>query len=172
MKLQVEQAKEHIGKLFPYQYTELASVLGDVAAFPWSRHDVTISGEFWYDGQNYIVKGTVKTEGEYACTRCLKPVAHEQLVPFEEAWQEYSSRKAAAAEGDELYCDGETIDLIELVRETLIINEPSQVLCQDDCKGLCPHCGADLNMSDCSCETDVIDPRFAVLRTMLDKNDD
>lgn len=46
MKLQVEQAKEHIGKKFPYSYTISASELGDVTAFPWSRHDITISGEF------------------------------------------------------------------------------------------------------------------------------
>ena len=46
MKLQVEQAKEHIGKKFPYSYTIPTSELGDVTAFPWSRHDITISGEF------------------------------------------------------------------------------------------------------------------------------
>lgn len=46
MKLQVEQAKEHIGKKFPYSYTISASELGDVTAFPWSRHDITINGEF------------------------------------------------------------------------------------------------------------------------------
>ena len=57
--------------------------------------------------------------------------------------------------------DGEEIDLTELIRDTLIINEPSQVLCQDDCKGLCVHCGANLNVSPCSCESFVVDPRFA-----------
>lgn len=46
MKLQVEQAKEHIGKKFPYSYTIPTSELGDVTAFPWSRHDITINGEF------------------------------------------------------------------------------------------------------------------------------
>ena len=50
MKLQVEQAKEHIGKKFPYSYTMPSEELGsDVVAFPWSRHDITISGEFWFD---------------------------------------------------------------------------------------------------------------------------
>jgi len=62
--------------------------------------------------------------------------------------------------------DGEEIDLTELIRDTLIINEPSQVLCQDDCKGLCVHCGA------CSCESFVVDPRFAELRALLDEKDD
>ena len=70
MKLQVEQAKEHIGKKFPYSYTEPASVLGNVTAFPWSRHDITISGEFGYDGQYIIVTGQIERCGEYSCTRC------------------------------------------------------------------------------------------------------
>ncbi|WP_366936345.1 DUF177 domain-containing protein, partial [Veillonella sp.] len=48
----------------------------------------------------------------------------------------------------------------------------SQVLCQDDCKGLCVHCGANLNVSPCSCESFVVDPRFAELRALLDEKDD
>ena len=69
--------------------------------------------------------------------------------------------------------DGEEIDLTELIRDTLIINEPSQVLCQDDCKGLCVQCGANQNVSPCSCESFVVDPRLALLRTLLkEENDD
>lgn len=84
MKLQVEQAKEHIGKSFPFQFTEPATVLGDVTAFPWSRHDITISGDFRYDGQDFIVEGTVTTNGDYECTRCLTEVAYSQTTPFNE----------------------------------------------------------------------------------------
>ena len=171
MKLHVEQAKEHIGKPFPYTCTEPATVLGDVTAFPWSRHDITISGEFRYDGQNYIVEGTVRTEGEYECTRCLTPLTHVQVTPFKETFgvlKEWQN----AEDAEIIPFDGETIDVTDLIRETLIINEPSQVLCQDDCKGLCVHCGANLNVSPCSCESFVVDPRLAVLRTLLDKDDD
>ena len=46
MKLQVEQAKEHIGKKFPYSYTIPSSELGDVTAFPWSRHDIPLMVSF------------------------------------------------------------------------------------------------------------------------------
>nr|WP_295267812.1 YceD family protein [Veillonella sp.] len=46
------------------------------------------------------------------------------------------------------------------------------MLCQDDCKGLCVHCGANKNVSPCSCESFVVDPRLAVLRTLLDEKDD
>ena len=171
MKLQVEQAKEHIGKSFPYRFTEPASVLGDVTAFPWSRHDITISGEFRYDGQNFVVEGTVSTDGDYECTRCLAPVAHHQDTSFTETFGVLKDWEDPEA-SEVVPFDGETIDLTELIRETLIINEPSQVLCQDDCKGLCVHCGANLNVSPCSCESFVVDPRFAALRALLDEKDD
>ena len=161
MKLQVEQAKEHIGKKFPYSYTIPTSELGDVTAFPWSRHDITISGEFWFDGQNYIVQGSIESKGDYDCSRCLKTTEHEEIFS--------DSRDA---DEDVIPFNGEEIDLTELIRDTLIINEPSQVLCQDDCKGLCVHCGANLNVSPCSCESFVVDPRFAELRALLDEKDD
>ena len=167
MKLQVEQAKEHIGKKFPYSYTISASELGDVTAFPWSRHDITISGEFWFDGQNYIVQGSIQSKGDYDCSRCLNTTEHYRKDFFEEI---FSDCRDAADDVNSF--DGEEIDLTELIRDTLIINEPSQVLCQDDCKGLCVHCGANLNVSPCSCESFVVDPRFAELRALLDEKDD
>ena len=167
MKLQVEQAKEHIGKKFPYSYTIPTSELGDVTAFPWSRHDITISGEFWFDGQNYIVQGSIQSKGNYDCSRCLNTTEHYRKDFFEEI---FSDCRDAADDVNSF--DGEEIDLTETIRETLIINEPSQVLCQDDCKGLCVHCGANLNVSPCSCESFVVDPRFAELRALLDEKDD
>ena len=44
--------------------------------------------------------------------------------------------------------------------------------CREDCKGICPHCGADRNEVDCDCEKKQIDPRFAALRALLDSNED
>lgn len=167
MKLQVEQAREHRGEKFPFSYTVPAEELGDVAAFPWSRHDITINGEFWFDGQNIIVNGQAKTEGTYECSRCTTPVEHEELIPFEECFYRAGSDGAE----DAYVYDGVVVDLTELIRETLIINEPSQVLCQEDCKGLCVQCGANLNNSQCSCDSFVVDPRWAELRALL-KNDD
>lgn len=168
MKLQVEQAKEHIGKKFPYSYTMPSEELGsDVVAFPWSRHDITISGEFWFDGQNYIVQGSINSKGDYECSRCLTTTGHERNDSFEEIFSD-----SRDTDEDVIPFNGEEIDLTELIRDTLIINEPSQVLCQDDCKGLCVHCGANLNVSPCSCESFVVDPRFAELRALLDEKDD
>ena len=56
------------------------------------------------------------------------------------------------------------IDLSGPIWETLITALPSRVLCSDDCKGLCPQCGANLNKVTCGCTKDNSDPRFDVLR--------
>lgn len=174
MKLQVEQAKEQIGKVFPYTHTMQAQQLGeDVAAFPWSRHDITISGEYWYDGQHFIVQGIIEREGQYECTRCLEPVYVKNGVSFKETYGVHSYvHDEEEIDDDIFYCDGVEIDLTNLIRDTLIINEPNQVLCQEDCKGLCVHCGTNLNVSHCTCDSFVVDPRLAVLKTLLEKMDD
>lgn len=171
MKLQVEQAKEQVGKHFSYAYTVPALTLGeDVAAFPWSHHDITANGEYWYDGQHFIVQGIIKRIGDYDCTRCLEQTTVNDNIDFEEIFgvEDFD----ASEESTISYCDGIEIELTDLIRETLIINEPSQVLCQEDCKGLCVHCGTNLNVSDCTCDSFVVDPRLAVLKTLLEKMDD
>lgn len=166
MKLQVEQAKGQIGKSIPYLYTVPAKVLGDVHAFPWSRHDITISGEFRYNGQNIIVVGEIETRGIYPCSRCTATVEHCEKIPFEEIFYNRTDLKE-----DGYSYDDDFLDLTELIRETLIINEPYQVLCQEDCKGLCVRCGVNLNHSQCECDSFAVDPRWAELRALLKKDD-
>jgi uncharacterized protein len=68
-----------------------------------------------------------------------------------------------------IYYDGQTIDLTNRVIETIILSVPEVPLCKEDCKGLCPICGIDLNENpDHSCETEEIDPRFVTLKKLLD----
>lgn len=61
-----------------------------------------------------------------------------------------------------------TADLEEIARDALILNFEPRLLCKDDCKGLCPKCGKDLNDGPCGCAEDP-DPRMAALRQLLEK---
>jgi uncharacterized protein len=63
--------------------------------------------------------------------------------------------------------EGDKIDLGELVREQIILNQPEQVFCREDCKGLCEKCGANRNLIDCKCEEKEIDPRWAALKNLI-----
>ena len=69
----------------------------------------------------------------------------------------------------EAFClEGETLDIADLLETVFILNMDTKSLCRDDCKGLCPRCGKDLNEGPCQCRSE-IDPRLAVLEQLLDK---
>ena len=71
--------------------------------------------------------------------------------------------------------DGQELDLVDIIEQTLDFKIPASVLCKEDCKGLCQGCGANLNIEACSCnesanDEEIIDPRFAKLKDLF-KND-
>ena len=57
-------------------------------------------------------------------------------------------------------------DSVEVVREQILLAMPEQVFCWEDCKGLCPKCGTNLNLIDCKCADDEVDPRWAALKSL------
>lgn len=162
MKLQVEKALKEQGKKFPFSFERPAADLGDVSTLPWHRYTVAVEGNYWFDGNHMVVHGTIHTKGMYTCSRCLTPVSVDRNATLSEVYG-----TEAELPDDVLPYNGEYIDLTETIRETLILSEPMKVLCRPDCKGLCPQCGANLNEGPCSCPTDRIDPRLAVLGDLL-----
>jgi uncharacterized protein len=64
------------------------------------------------------------------------------------------------------YYEGDRIDLDEIIREQIILSEPTKHLCQEACKGLCQKCGKDLNEGPCSCVEEPHNPRWDILKTL------
>jgi uncharacterized protein len=62
------------------------------------------------------------------------------------------------------YYTGEVIDLTPIIFEQIMLQIPMKALCNELCKGLCPHCGINLNKANCDCREDIIDERLAVLK--------
>jgi uncharacterized protein len=109
------------------------------------------------------------------CSRCLSPVEQPISIRFRD---EFHSRVEVNTgvplpqpdEDDPFFIsEAHMIDLGEAIREYALLELPMQVLCKDDCKGLCPTCGADLNAGLCGCSNDEGDERFAALRSLLDR---
>jgi uncharacterized protein len=101
--------------------------------------------------------GTVRAPWVGICRRCTAPVAGELSIAVNERFVE-----APIAE-DELYpMVDDTIDLGALVRDAIVLDLPMAPLCREDCRGLCPQCGADRNESECECVAPP-DPRWANL---------
>lgn len=115
--------------------------------------------------EGILVQGQLECTTVAECSRCLTEVALTYPLEVEEIF-ELSNRDDPFAIGE----DG-ILDLAPLIREESILNLPHQVLCQPDCRGLCPECGQNLNEGTCDCEVDEIDSRWAALADFL-KNEE
>jgi len=122
--------------------------------------------------QGLLVDGWVELTLELSCNRCLKEFELPVHVNFEEQFYPtvdvVSGLPLAPFDQDEIFpIDAHhQVDLTEAIRQNLLLDLPMVVVCQEDCKGLCPQCGQDLNLGSCECEPEV-DARLSVLKTLL-----
>lgn len=118
-----------------------------------------------------IALGQVRGEAEVLCRRCLAPVHvpidQEVTLVFREGVSQVE------AEAEEIYPlpeRGNDLDLNGALREHLLLAVPEFLECQEACKGLCPHCGVNLNETTCSCAEGRSDDRWAVLKQLSNKD--
>ena len=118
------------------------------------------------------VSGSIVAVLDLACSRCLKRFEQPQNSHFDVIFSASPLVEAEdeieLAPGDLMVrpLEGDRVDMVELVREQLLLEVPIAPLCDDACPGLCRHCGADLNLGDCACN-EAVDPRFAALKKLL-----
>ena len=105
----------------------------------------------------------VKFRLSLCCDRCLKELERDFSYSFA-----HKLVRSQNTDSDEyVVCEDGFLDLRELTRTDLLLELPVKILCSPDCKGLCPHCGIDLNVGSCECEKKEIDPRLASLSQLL-----
>ena len=116
-------------------------------------------------GSRVRVQGDVKGRAESHCHRCLGAFERSIETSFSVLLQ-----RGGMAESEEVIVlpeNAETYDLTSVVQEAVILEEPIVLLCRDDCKGLCPQCGQDLNVGTCDCKPPA-DRRWEALRPLLE----
>jgi uncharacterized protein len=116
------------------------------------------------EGNRVVVVGDVVATWRGDCRRCLVPASGEIDAHVREIFED------DATEGETYPLDRDVADLEPLVREALMLEMPIAPLCREDCKGLCPNCGANRNETDCGCDVEVTDPRWAALDVLKDDN--
>jgi uncharacterized protein len=115
------------------------------------------------------ISGSLHTRLELVCARCLDAVLEEVSRDFdlfyrpmagiakeEEVRLKVDDTEIAFFQGDGLF-------LADVLAEQVNLAIPMKIICRSDCRGLCPHCGANLNSEECRCETRAADPRMAPL---------
>jgi len=143
--------KQPIGSVQRYRISETgnAPIRGEVSLLRTDR--------------GIFVSGILETTLQAVCSRCLSSFEQPLTLNIEE---EYLSK---AEEGAFTIDENQEIDLGEAVRQYAILALPMKPLCREECAGLCPSCGHNLNLGPCGCPPSDIDPRFAPLaRLALD----
>ena len=132
----------------------------------------SFSGEIERAATRVHLRGVIKTNVLLDCTRCLEAIARYLDFPFRAIFVDSSDEdtNADAEIGDDaldesLVQEGK-IDMAEVVREQILLALPEQIFCREDCKGLCPKCGSNLNLIDCKCADEEVDPRWAALKNL------
>lgn len=122
--------------------------------------------------QGLLVDGRVDLTLQLNCTRCLKDFEQSMHVPFTEQFYPtvdvVTGMPMPVFDEEEIFpIDAQHhIDLTEAVRQNVLTALPMVTICREDCQGLCPRCGRDLNLGPCSCKPEV-DYRLAVLEQLL-----
>ena len=134
---------------------------------------VDLAFELHKDKGKFRLVGTVATELELQCSRCLEPFPLPVAAPFDLRYlpaAEASTDVEREVEDEDLetsYYRGDEIDLNELLREQFYLALPMKPLCREQCRGLCAQCGTNLNAGTCDCSPVWEDPRLAALKNLV-----
>ena len=151
------------GKQLDFQLELDLSDLEFAGRYPVSR-PVAVEGTVRNSADVLTLSLTARTTLDAQCDRCGKAFPLEKEV----RWQCLLAQELQNDDNDEIVLleDGHA-DVEELARTAFILEMDTRTLCSEDCKGLCPRCGADLNLGPCSCKKET-DPRWAALAQLLE----
>jgi len=120
--------------------------------------------------QDLFLDGTIRAQATATCARCLEqftlPVEKEFSLVVSPERPLAGEIELGAADLVQSFYSGPDLDLTPLVYEQVLLALPTRPLCAEECRGLCPQCGASRNTVQCSCAAEAGDPRLAVLRSL------
>lgn len=134
---------------------------------------VTAELDIQKSGEEYFCQGQVEAMVRLECSRCLKEFDTQVgnktdfIVCCESLYADRSNK--GLDDEDYVFFRGSDLqaDLTDIVRQTIILAVGLKPLCAEDCRGLCPTCGVNLNEQSCSCNAEKIDPRWEGLKRLL-----
>ena len=107
---------------------------------------------------------SIKTKLNLCCSRCLETFIYPIDVDIEEG---FTMNKELSNDEQIIFVEGESIDITEIVENSIISTLPIKRLCKNNCNGLCHQCGKNLNEDSCNCTTNDVDLRLAKLQELF-----
>lgn len=168
MKLNLERLAREPGAVVSFDF------MLDLTQVEWNgrrpfAHGVHVKGKVRNMAGAMVLRAELDTVLALTCDRCAQPFEREKTVEYETLL----AMELANGENDDIVLldkDG-GLDLDGLMQEVFLLEMDTKNLCSEDCKGLCPGCGADLNHEPCRCKKE-IDPRLAKLAQLLENRED
>jgi len=166
-----QQLKAPIGTARDYDADETVTIAGN---------DSRVQGEakLVRTDRGILVKGTLHTEVEVVCSRCLSPFRCPLELNIEEEYFPVIDVVSGASlplpeePGSFTIDEHHVLDLTEAIRQYALLAIPMKPLCRPGCAGLCPNCGHNLNQGPCGCSSQGIDPRWSKLKNLTLANND
>lgn len=147
------------GKELPF--TGTYNLPSDLLPYPDATlNKVDVDFGVTFDYPDVIVRGVITCSISGNCDRCLKQVDTQIDLPFEQTFY-----RDEAEDEDQYVYTCSLLDATQAVCDEIVLSLPMSLLCNPDCKGLCPKCGCDLNVKQCGCDTTRENP-FSVLKNL------
>ena len=175
MKIRVEEIKETEKEAaFVEEVSEINDALGVTGVVDYQfPAPVPVELRFYRLGEDLFFHGRFESAVNGSCARCLGTYPFQLkedfqfvLKPAGELSDEEGGDELGADDVSLSFYSGDEVDLSPLIREAMILSLPTRPLCGEECRGLCPRCGANRNTTECGCRDDWADPRLEVLRTL------
>lgn len=145
---------------------ENTEFMGEVFSF---KKPLRITGNITNNTKTLELHAEVSGEVGVQCARCRR----DMTVPVNFGMSEVIVQESDEADNEDvIVISDEKLDLYDIVLNNFLMNVEGRYLCSEDCKGLCPHCGKDLNSGDCDCGHEDIDPRWAKLAEIMKNSSD
>ena len=119
-------------------------------------------------GEGILVRGRMRARFDVECRRCLTPVEREVDDTVDLLYEPLPEEEAEELSGEvyELPSRGLELDLGPALREQLLLRVPQYVVCREECRGLCPQCGTDLNQTTCDCVPEAAPSAWGALKNI------
>jgi uncharacterized protein len=150
MLLDISRALRTQGTEFPF---ELGGEIPtqDILGEPVSFEGVALSGTYSAAGKSVLIMGQLIAAAHARCAKCLGPAHAELMVPFRETFVQDGDPE----DPDKFAFEGSLLDLSHLALSLAVLNLPMRFVCGENCKGLCPVCGENLNKNQCTCRKEL-----------------
>jgi uncharacterized protein len=147
---------------------DLNTRLAQDAGAPHVARHLPVELTYYRAGADLIFEGRVEAKAAAACSRCLEEYVMPLVADFRVAVPVAGFPGGTGDGLEAVFVGRDEIDVAPIVHDQLLLSLPTQIVCSESCRGLCPRCGANRNTTSCACvEQEVSKPRLAVLHDLV-----